>query len=99
LEDTNIDLESEIITQLTTSNGSLSILELTPSEPGLEEPLLLETREVMVSESELLQSLDNSVTTITPLDSDGKMDQEETSKTTVKNALMSMVDPTLITDT
>jgi len=51
----------------------------------------------MVSESALLLPSDNTEVT-TPKESDGTLDQEETSETTDLNVLMFMETPTLTTD-
>lgn len=84
-EDTNTDSESTITTQMIRSNGGPLMLEPRPSDHGLEETMLLLTKEDKDSESMLPLLLDNTLDT-TLKESNGTVDQEETSETMVENA-------------
>lgn len=79
------------------SNGSPLMLELTLLEPGQRETSLLDTKEELHSERVPLLSLEPSRPMTTPSDSDGFLEERETSKTMENNA--STFPLTLKTDT
>jgi len=95
---TNTDLESETLTLVTTSSGSSSTPELTPSEPGLTETRLSPIRLTNDSIVELLPMSDNGeMRSIRELD--GTEDQERTLEMLEECASGSMETVTPITDT
>jgi len=90
----NSDSESETTTQRTTDNGGPSMTEPKLSELGLEETMSLLTNKDTNSELESLLLLDHGEVRTTR-ESDGTMEDTETSETMDKNVLMFMVDQTL----
>jgi saccharopine dehydrogenase-like NADP-dependent oxidoreductase len=83
---------------MTRTNGSPLMEELKPSEPGAEETTALVTNSDTTSES-MLPLLSDHTLELTKTESDGTLDQEETSETTDRNVSMFMVTPTLTKDT
>jgi hypothetical protein len=90
LVETNSDSELETTIQRTTSNGGHSMTEPRPLELGLEETSLLPTNKDTHSELVLLL-LSEFTETLTSRESDGTMEDTETSETTEENVWTFMV--------
>jgi len=90
LDQTNSDSELETTIQRTRNNGGPSMTEPRPLDLGLEETSLLPTNKDTDSELVLLQ-LSEFTETLTTRESDGTMEDIETSETTEENVLTFMV--------